>query len=153
MTIELIRHVLTDQTTAIGYALAINGFWSIACQMLLLTRIRRLLGISLAYKLLSLGWILVWLLLPLLRNVLEATETPLPVVDDMDYIRYPAERGWWTAIAVNLMLSFVTFVGMSGSLLMVLVNMASPDKTAYGAVNGIGTAVGVSAASIQNCRP
>jgi len=46
---------------------------------------------------------------------------------------------------VNLMLSFVTFVGMTGSLLMILVNYSSPDKTALGAVNGIATAVSVSA--------
>jgi len=44
---------------------------------------------------------------------------------------------------VNLVLSFVTFVGMTGSLLIVLVNFSSPDKTALGAVNGISTAVGV----------
>ena len=42
------------------------------------------------------------------------------------------------------MLSFVTIVGMSNSLLMVLINFSSPDKSALGAVNGISTAVGVS---------
>lgn len=42
------------------------------------------------------------------------------------------------------MLSFVTIVGLSNSLLMVLINFSSPDKSALGAVNGISTAVGVS---------
>jgi hypothetical protein len=42
------------------------------------------------------------------------------------------------------MLSFVTAVGMTGSLLMILTNYASPDRTALGAVNGIATAMGVS---------
>jgi len=111
---------------------------------MLLTRIRRLLGITLAYKVLSFGWILVWLLLPHLRAVLQASETPLPQLNEYDPIRYPEVRGWWTAICMNLMLSFVTFVSMTGSLLMVLVNFSSPDKTALGAVNGISTAVGVS---------
>ncbi|UOH81417.1 hypothetical protein LQV05_004086 [Cryptococcus neoformans] len=37
---------------------------------------------------------------------------------------------------------FATVVAMSSSLLMVLVNYASPDKTALGAINGIGTAAG-----------
>ena len=124
--------------------MAINGFWSIACQLLFLTRIRRLLGITLAYKVLSFGWIIVWLFLPVLRPILQATETPLPQVNEYDPIRYPEARGWWTAICVNLMLSFVTFVGMTGSLLMVMVNYSSPDKTALGAVNGISTAVSVS---------
>jgi hypothetical protein len=42
------------------------------------------------------------------------------------------------------MLSFVTIVGLSNSLLMVLINFSSPDRSALGAVNGISTAVGVS---------
>ena len=41
-----------------------------------------------------------------------------------------------------MLLSLVTVVGMTGSLLMVLVNCSSPDRTALGAVNGISTAVG-----------
>ena len=45
---------------------------------------------------------------------------------------------------MNAVLSFVTIVGMNNSLLMVLVNYSSPDRTALGAVNGISTAVGVS---------
>ena len=121
---------------AIGTALAVNGFWSIACQLLLLTRIRRHFGLDTAYKLLTFGWILVWVLLPMLRSLLEAVETPL------DSDRYGDERSWIVTIAVNLMLSYVTFVGMTGSLLMVLINFSSPDKTALGAVNGIATAVG-----------
>jgi hypothetical protein len=47
------------------------------------------------------------------------------------------------------MLSAVTVVGMSNSLLMVLVNYASPDRRALGAVNGISTAVGVSSAILM----
>jgi hypothetical protein len=35
-------------------------------------------------------------------------------------------------------------VGLSNSLLMVLINFSSPDRSALGAVNGISTAVGVS---------
>ena len=65
------------------------------------------------------------------------------MINEFDPIRYPETKSWMTSISVNLMLSFVTLVQMSGSLLMVLVNYASPDKTALGAVNGISTAVGV----------
>lgn len=100
---------------------------------------------------LTFGWIPVFLLLPRLRDILEATETPLaPVEGDASWImRYGDTRGWWTSIGVNGMLSFVTIVGMSNSLLMVLVNYSSPNKSALGAVNGIATAVGVSCNSNQ----
>jgi hypothetical protein len=104
------------------------------------------LGISRAYKTLTFGWIIIWLLLPNLRTLLEMSETPLPQEDPHDPILYPEVRGWVTSIGVNLMLSFVTVVGMSNSLLMVLINFSSPDKSALGAVNGISTAVGVSQA-------
>ena len=148
--------------SAIGTALAVNGLWTIACQLLLLNRFRRYFGISLSFKILSFGWILVWTFLPLLRPVLEATETALPQASSYDPIRYPESRGWTTSICVNLLLSFVSVVGMSNSLLMVLVNFSCPEKTAYGAVNGISTAVGcmarvlgpslVSAVSIPGSR-
>lgn len=128
--------------SAIGTALAINGVWTIACQLLLLTRIRRRFGIARSFKILSFGWIPIWLMLPLLRSILEITETPLPQVDPYDPIRYPADRGWATSICVNLLLSLMSISGMSNSLLMVLVNFSCPEKTAYGAVNGISTAVG-----------
>lgn len=128
--------------SAIGTALAVNGIWTIMCQLLLLNRIRRYFGISRSFKILSFGWIPIWLLLPLLRSVLEASETPLPQENIFDPIKYPATRGWITSIAVNLLLSFVSVVGMANSLLMVLVNFSCPDQTAYGAVNGISTAVG-----------
>ncbi|KAK8869738.1 hypothetical protein IAR55_000306 [Kwoniella newhampshirensis] len=132
---------------AIGVVMAINGFWTIACQILLLTRLRNWFGISLAYKILSVGWPLVWVLLPMLRNVLLATETSLPpdpVSNPNGYGPevYAVDRRWPTTVCVNLYLSFVTLVGMSNGLLMVLVNFASPDKTALGAMNGIGTAAG-----------
>jgi len=145
---RLVRgYALTDSglgmsASAIGTALAVNGFWTIACQLLLLNRFRRYFGISLSFKILSFGWILVWVMLPLLRSVLEGTETPLPQASSYDPIRYPESRGWMTSIGVNLLLCFVSVVGMSNSLLMVLVNFSCPEKTAYGAVNGISTAVG-----------
>jgi hypothetical protein len=129
-------------TSAIGTALAINGVWTIACQLLLLTRIRRRFGIARSFKILSFGWIPIWLLLPLLRRVLESTETPLPQDNPYDPIRYAADRGWTTSICINLLLSVMSISGMSNSLLMVLVNFSCPEKTAYGAVNGISTAVG-----------
>ncbi|WWD15992.1 hypothetical protein CI109_100416 [Kwoniella shandongensis] len=132
---------------AIGIVMAINGLWTILCQILLLTRFRRWFGISLAYKLLSAGWPLIYIFLPLLRNVLIATETPIPhdsISNPNGYGPrvYAAERGWPTLICVNLYLCFVTLVNMSNGLLMVLVNFASPDKTALGAMNGITTAAG-----------
>ncbi|WVQ98785.1 hypothetical protein IAU59_005916 [Kwoniella sp. CBS 9459] len=128
--------------SAIGAAFAINGFWTIACQLLLLHRIRRWLGIAKGYKVLSIGWVFVWLLLPLLRNVLIATESPVDPPEEFGTVQYPDQRGWPVSICVNLYLSFVTIVNMTGSLLMVLINIASPDKSALGAINGIGTAVG-----------
>lgn len=135
---------LSMAAPAIGTALAVNGFWTIACQLLVLNKLQRWLGLFTAYKLLTFGWIPIFLLLPRLRGLLEATETPLPKQDgDADWVvRYGSERGWWTSIGVNGMLSAVTVVGMSNSLLMVLVNYASPDRRALGAVNGISTAVG-----------
>lgn len=151
---SLMTILLPLQASAIGIAMAINGIWTITCQILFLNRLRRLLGVSLAYKLLSLGWPLVWIFMPLLRNVLMSTESPLPPLQDVPDTKtshhryhpviYPEERAWPTTICVNLYLMFVTVVGMSSSLLMVLVNYASPDKTALGAINGIGTAAGVS---------
>ena len=136
------NHGLGMSPAAIGTALAVNGFWSITCQLLFLTRIRRRFGIATAFKMLSFGWILVWCILPLLRPLLELAEDPLPRENDLDPIRYPATRGWIVTIAVNLMLSFVTFVGMTGSLIMVLINFSAPDRSALGAVNGVATAVG-----------
>jgi hypothetical protein len=127
---------------AIGYALALNGFWTVACQLLLLNRIRRWLGVATAYKCLTFGWIIVFLALPQLRQLLELTETPIPG-DGSGRVHYSETRGWATSIGVNVVLSFVTLVGMSGSLMMVLVNYSSPDRSALGAVNGISTAVGV----------
>lgn len=121
---------------AIGIASALNGLWTITAQLLLLNRIRKRLGLARAYKVLSFGWIPVWFLLPRLRDLLEATET------SVDGLHYPAIRGWATSIGVNLMLSCVTIVGLASSLLMVLINHSSPDRTALGAVNGIATAVG-----------
>ncbi|OWZ34735.1 hypothetical protein C343_01229 [Cryptococcus neoformans C23] len=144
--------ILPLQASAIGIAMAINGIWTIACQVLFLNRLRRLLGVSLSYKLLSLGWPLVWFFMPLLRNVLTSTESPVPPLQDVPDTKtshhryhpviYPEERAWPTTICVNLYLMFATVVAMSSSLLMVLVNYASPDKTALGAINGIGTAAG-----------
>ena len=135
---------LSMSPSAIGTASALNGLWTIVAQLTLLNRIRRWLGISRAYKTLTFGWIIIWLLLPNLRTLLEMSETPLPRDSPHDPVLYPAVRGWMTSIGVNLMLSFVTIVGMSNSLLMVLINFSSPDKSALGAVNGISTAVGVS---------
>lgn len=135
---------LSMSPSAIGTASALNGLWTVVAQLTLLNRIRRWLGISRAYKTLTFGWILVWLLLPNLRTLMELTETPLPQQHTYDPILYPPVRGWLTSIGVNLMLSFVTLVGLSNSLLMVLINFSSPDRTALGAVNGISTAVGVS---------
>lgn len=128
--------------SAIGTALSINGLWTIACQLLVLNRVRRLFGIARAYKVLSAGWLLIFFLLPLLRPVMEATETPIESDNEYDPVRYPASRGWITSICVNLLLCFVTLCGMGNSLLMVLINYSSPDKTALGAVNGIQTSIG-----------
>ena len=135
--------------SAIGTALSINGIWTIACQLLVLNRVRRLFGIARAYKVLSTGWLLIFFILPLLRPVMEATETPVESDNEYDPVRYPASRGWITSICVNLLLSFVTLCGMSNSLLMVLINYSSPDKTALGAVNGIQTSIGVSRGSAR----
>ncbi|KAK4685574.1 hypothetical protein P7C73_g4573, partial [Tremellales sp. Uapishka_1] len=121
--------------SAIGTSLAINGLVTIACQLLLLNRIQRYLGLARAYKALSFGWIVIFFLLPHLRTIMEATEIATE-------FGYPERRGWRTAISVNLLLAMVTVCGMANSLLMVLVNFSSPDKTAFGAVNGISTAVG-----------
>lgn len=140
---------LSMSPSAIGTASALNGLWTIVAQLTLLNRIRRCLGISRAYKTLTFGWIIIWLLLPNLRTLLEMSETPLPRDNPHDPILYPAVRGWATSIGVNLMLSFVTIVGMSNSLLMVLINFSSPDKSALGAVNGISTAVGVSQSQLD----
>ncbi|ORX39926.1 major facilitator superfamily domain-containing protein [Kockovaella imperatae] len=131
---------LNMSAAAIGSALALNGFWSIACQLLFLTRIRRYFGLATAYKLLTFGWILVWVLLPLLRPILVAVETPVP--NEAGSLAYAEERSWTVTICVNLLLSYVTFCGMTSSLLMVLINFSAPDRTALGAVNGIATAVG-----------
>ncbi|WVQ87383.1 hypothetical protein IAS59_001107 [Cryptococcus gattii] len=146
------NHGLGMSASAIGIAMAVNGVWTITCQILFLNRLRQLFGVSLAYKLLSLGWPLVWIFMPLLRNVLTSTESPLSSLRDVPDtttshhryhpVIYPEERAWPTTICLNLYLMFVTVVGMSSSLLMVLVNYASPDKTALGAINGIGTAAG-----------
>lgn len=84
-----------------------------------------------------------YIVLPRLRLLLETLEQPLPD-DGSGRVHYPQTRGWGTSIGVNAVLSFVTIVGMNNSLLMVLVNYSSPDKSALGAVNGISTAVGVS---------
>lgn len=134
---------LTIQTSAIGAALSINGLWTIACQLLLLNRLRRWLGVTTAYKVLTFGWMIVYLLLPRLRLLMEWSESPLPP-DASGRTHYPDQRSWATSIGVNAVLSFVTVVGMNNSLLMVLVNYSSPDRSALGAVNGISTAVGVS---------
>ncbi|WRT67192.1 uncharacterized protein IL334_004158 [Kwoniella shivajii] len=139
---------LSMSASAIGTAFAINGLWTILCQIILLNRIRRWLGISLGYKVLTIGWIFVWLLLPTLRTILLATEDPLPSPNPStqfgsnDKLQFGETRGWIISISVNLYLSFVTIVNMTGSLLMVLINTSAPDKAALGAINGIATAVG-----------
>jgi len=138
------RNGLSMSPSAIGTASALNGLWTVVAQLTMLNRIRRWLGISRAYKTLTFGWIIVWLLLPNLRTLMEMTETPLPRNQPHEPLLYPPVRGWITSIGVNLMLSFVTIVGLSNSLLMVLINFSSPDRSALGAVNGISTAVGVS---------
>jgi hypothetical protein len=92
----------------------------------------------------------VFLTLPKLRQVLEATESPI-APDGSGRVHYPDTRGWPTTIGVNVVLSFVTVVGMNSSLLMVLVNYSSPDRSALGAVNGISTAVGVSTLLSRIC--
>lgn len=117
--------ILPLQASAIGIAMAINGIWTIACQVLFLNRLRRLLGVSLSYKLLSLGWPLVWFFMPLLRNVLTSTESPVPPLQDVPDTKtshhryhpviYPEERAWPTTICVNLYLMFATVVAMSSS--------------------------------------
>ncbi|WVQ78344.1 hypothetical protein IAT38_000429 [Cryptococcus sp. DSM 104549] len=137
---------LSMSASSIGLTMALNGVWTVACQILFLTRLRRVFGITLAYKILSLGWPFVWILLPLLRGVLELTETPLEPAGKVGGFDQPAvyaeTRGWMTQVAVAGYLMFVTFVGLSSSLLMVLVNFSSPDKTALGAINGLSTAAG-----------
>ncbi|KAL1406880.1 hypothetical protein Q8F55_006289 [Vanrija albida] len=127
---------LAMSPSAIGGALALNGLWTVVAQLLILTRLRLALGLRRAYVLLTAGWVPVWLLLPLLRRVLVAAETP-----DAEGM-YPATRGWTVTLAVNALLSVVTLVTLNNSLLMVVVNDSSPDRAALGAVNGISTAVG-----------
>ncbi|WVO13940.1 hypothetical protein L204_101565 [Cryptococcus depauperatus] len=141
------HHGLAMSPAAIGTAMALNGIWTVMCQILLLTPIRHWLGVTRAYQVLSAGYPFVWCFLPMLRLVLTATESPLPSdtkhglhVDHL--VVYPETRAWPTTICVNLYLVFTSFVGLSGSLTMVLVNNVSPDKTALGAINGICTAAG-----------
>ncbi|KAL7424049.1 hypothetical protein Q5752_001634 [Cryptotrichosporon argae] len=142
------NHGLGMTASSIGGVMALNGLWSIVAQLYFLTRIRRALGLARAYKALSLGWVAVWVALPALRAVMVATEAPVGGGAGTDAGagpgagRYAETRAWPTVIAVNALLSFVTFVGMANSLLMVLVNASAPDKSALGAVNGISTAVG-----------
>jgi hypothetical protein len=52
-----------------------------------------------------------------------------------------APRGWLTWMALLLWLALSTYVGLCNSLSMVLVNMAAPDKSSLGAINGISTAI------------
>jgi hypothetical protein len=61
-------------------------------------------------------------------------------------------RKWPVTLGVNGLLSYVTVVGMANSLLMVLINYSSPDRTALGAVNGIATAVSVSCMLHAGCQ-
>ena len=82
------RSGLSMSAAAIGTAFSINGLWSITAQVLFLTRIRRYLGIARAYKVLSVGWVAVWLLLPQLRTLLEAVEEPLERENPYDPIRW-----------------------------------------------------------------
>ncbi|WWC61050.1 uncharacterized protein I303_103628 [Kwoniella dejecticola CBS 10117] len=131
---------LSMSASAIGGALAINGLVTILVQLILLSKIRNYLGISLGYKVLSIGWIFTWLLLPLLRSVLLAMEDPINTSGE--YLQFGEDRGWTVSICVNLYLSFVAVVNLAGSLLMVLINTSAPDKNALGAINGICTAVG-----------
>ncbi|WVW83031.1 hypothetical protein I302_105048 [Kwoniella bestiolae CBS 10118] len=131
--------------SAIGTAFALNGLVTIIVQLVLLHRIKNLFGIAGGYKVLSIGWIFVWLLLPPLRLILLATEDPIPSsaspANGGD-VELGEGRGWIISICVNIYLSFVTVTNLTGSLLMVLINTSSPDKNALGAINGIGTAVG-----------
>nr|XP_019013583.1 uncharacterized protein I206_01653 [Kwoniella pini CBS 10737]OCF52364.1 hypothetical protein I206_01653 [Kwoniella pini CBS 10737] len=131
---------LSMSASAIGGALAINGLVTILVQLILLSKIRNYLGISLGYKILSIGWIFTWLLLPLLRSVLLSTEDPINLSGE--YLQFGENRGWAVSICVNIYLSFVAIVNLSSSLLMVLINTSAPDRNALGAINGICTAVG-----------
>ncbi|KAJ9103232.1 hypothetical protein QFC21_002655 [Naganishia friedmannii] len=119
----------------IGTALAIQGLWSIVCQLAFLNRIRMRYGIAKAYKLLNTGYILVFLTLPLLRTVVLLTEGEHAGEGD-------EPRGWCTWISLMLWLALSTYVGMANSLSMVIVNMCVPDRNSLGAINGISTAAG-----------
>ncbi|WWC89979.1 uncharacterized protein L201_004909 [Kwoniella dendrophila CBS 6074] len=132
---------LAMSTPAIGGAFAINGLVTILVQLILLKRIKKWLGITLGFKVLSFGWIFVWLLLPPLRTILLNTETPISTTSE-GHLVFGEIRKWPITIFINLYLCFCTIVNMTGSLLMVLINTCSPNKNSLGAINGIMIAVG-----------
>lgn len=111
---------------------------TVVSQLLLLTRLQRALGLVPAYRLLTGGWVLSWIILPRLRDVLEWAESPVPGGDG----GYGPVRGWPVTLAVNALLCFTAIVQLNFSLLMVIVNNAAPDRSALGAVNGISSSVG-----------
>ncbi len=118
--------------SAIGTALALQGAWSIFCQLAFLGRLRRRWGVAKAYKILNSGFILLFLSLPLLRVVVVHTE-------GVHAGESGEARGFWTWLSILSWLAVSTFFGLSNSFSMVLVNMAAPDKGALGALNGLST--------------
>ncbi len=87
-----------------------------------------------AYKILNSGFILLFASLPLLRVVVIHTE-------GLHAGEQGESRGFLTWTAVLAWLALSTFFGLSNSFSMVLVNMASPDKGALGALNGLSTSL------------
>jgi hypothetical protein len=120
--------------SAIGTALACQGAWSIVCQLVFLGRLRRRWGVAKAYKILNSGFIFLFLSLPLLRVVVINTE-------GVHAGENGETRGIWTWLSILSWLAISTFVGLSNSFSMVLVNMAAPDKGALGVLNGLSTSL------------
>jgi len=103
--------------------------------------LQRALGLAWAYRLLTAGWVLSWLALPRLRDVLERWEPRIHPDTDPEGA-FGAVRGWPVTLAVNALLCWTAIVQLNFSLLMVIVNNSAPDRSALGAVNGISSAVG-----------
>jgi hypothetical protein len=120
--------------SAIGTALALQGAWSIVCQLAFLGRLRRRWGVARAYKILNSGNIIIFGTLPLLRLIVVHSE-------GLHAGENGETRGFLTWLSILSWLGMSTYFGLSNSFSMVLVNMAAPDKGALGALNGISTSL------------
>ncbi|KAH8087430.1 putative MFS transporter [Filobasidium floriforme] len=120
--------------SAIGTALSIQGLWSVVCQLTFLSKMQRKYGTVLAFQRLNAGWVLVFLTLPLVRVV--------AVFSEGQHAGENGEsRSWLMWIALMAWLALSTFIGMSHSVSMVVVQLACPDKRAIAGLNGVSTCV------------